>query len=229
MFREKLLRWDRALARIGRIAILFFLILLDLNFLAISGTFLVNSLTVSETKTVVFASGWDKPPQLPSPVIAKIIAFVSYAPITLRQNLRGFHTDWYSDPSAWEVIEKIADPAYENIVLIGHGTRESFATKDGGISSLWVSMMGIHKKKGELIQHTCGSSFWPIISLRKALLEDTSQGYYFNYKVHIFENGLRAYIELGREVLRRIRSETNTPKTSFWGCLLQITPASSFS
>lgn len=206
MFREKFLRWDCSLARIGRIAILFSLILLDLNFLAISGTFLVNNLTVSETKTVVFASGWDGDDGWPTKLNAYIIAYVSYCPITLRQNLRGFHTDWYLDPSAWELIKEIDEPAYQNIVLVGHGSREGFTTKDGGISSLWITHFGIKKKKGELVQHTCGSSLWPIISLRETLLEDVTKGYYFSYNVGHFENGLRAYIELGREVLRIIQS-----------------------
>lgn len=209
----------RVCSKIRRVSFLTLLVIATCNLLAIFCVGFVNSLVKSETKTAVFASGWHRDNGWPTQLNALAIVFGAYVPITLRQNLRGFHTDWYLDPSAWEVIEKMADPAYENIVLIGHGTRESFATKDGGINSLWVSMMGIHKKKGELIQHTCGSSFWPIISLRNALLEDPDKGYYFNHNVDIFENGLRAYLEFGREVLRRIRSETNTPKTSFWGCL----------
>ncbi len=202
MLREKMRRLDRSLTRIERIAPLFFLILLDLNFLTISGTFLVNILTVSETKTAVFASGWDRDKGWPTKLNAYIIAFGSYCPITLRQNMRGFHTDWFLDPEAADILVRLGEPAYDNVVLIGHGSIESFTTKDGGISSCDIVCWNIAKKKGELIQHTCGVRFSCLPSLREVLLENPEKGYGFNYVVKTWENGSRAYLELVKQFYR---------------------------
>jgi|GEM_PF-4983361 len=181
------------------------LLVTDLNFLAVAGTYLVNVMTISESKTAVFVSGWDDHWGLSCKTLARGVTFACYFPITLRQNLRGFHTDWYLNPSALEILDGLADPTYKNAVFVGHGSFDTFSSCDGGISSYDILNRGIARKEGELVQHTCGTSKYDLPWIRDVLLENPNRGYYFEELVDYEVNAFRAFTELGKEILRQLK------------------------
>lgn len=151
--------------------------------------------------TVVFSSGYD-PTHLPKPIIAGAIDFFMYAPITLRQNLMGNKVDWYSNATKNEMLEILVNPQYDNVVFIGHGASDNYATPDGDLTSsdIMVRRFLLKEenltKKGEIIQYTCGGGGG--ISLRRVLSANLKgdKGYGFEKNISIFENWGKAWKEL---------------------------------
>ncbi|MFH1637043.1 MAG: hypothetical protein ABIB71_01305 [Candidatus Woesearchaeota archaeon] len=172
------------------------------NSVALGATYATNRSIDSEKKTAVFTSGHDEISNKSSPAIAKLIDFFMYPPVTLRQNLRGYHVDWYSDAPCDTIMEKLSNPEYDNVVFIGHGNSSQYAASDGSISSWDIVISNIPKKEGEFLQHTCGGG-GNEISLRDALLEDTEKGYSYDQPISAFENYSKAVIELFKEINRK--------------------------
>ncbi len=151
----------------------------------------VNLCVDSPVKTAVFTSGgsWWR---------SKACDLGVYTPITLKQNLLGYHVDWYSHADMHTVFVVMDDEKYQNVVFIGHGTHSSFQATDGGISSrifvIAQERFGSVKKTGMLIQHTCCHVEDPKQpSLREAMLEDPSKGYSYAGWTYIRQQYLTAW------------------------------------
>lgn len=148
------LKWGK---RAGKLAVL----ALALNAFTIPFTYLINRNVSYEKKTIVFTSGKNdfqdyKIPEIPSPVTASLIDFFMYTPITLRQNLKGNSVYWCSNPSLDEFVEKLQNPEFENVILIGHGRKNSYALKDNSADASYLKSISLPDRTGEFHQYTCG-------------------------------------------------------------------------
>lgn len=140
---------------------------------------------ILEPKTAVFTNS---NPGYLEPLETKAVDFFMYTPIVLRQALKGKGVKWVSSASTEEINALLRDLKYENVVFVGHGSGSSYQTSSGSFDL--YSMEDLPKRKGELVQHTCGSSSQ---ALRNILLEDPARGYQFRKRVSLGANYLHAW------------------------------------
>jgi len=150
---------------------------------------LVNGLT-SECNTIAFTSGFDNS-GAPKWLIAKLCDLFLYTPITAKRNAEGHKVKWVSSVTRDTFLDMLSDEQYQNIILIGHGNRNSYYASDGKVTAEDILDKGVKKKKGALYQHTCGGGDG--LRLREVLLEDPSKGYTFNRSIYITENYIAAW------------------------------------
>ena len=123
-----------------------------------------------------------------------VLDFFMYAPVTLRQNLRGNKVVWHSNSTREDVLDVLEDPQYQNLVFIGHGDNSTYETTNGTLNVDYLAGLHLPERRGEFIQHTCGSGEGR--SLRDVLYPGGSTGYKFNRDVTAAENYGRALVEL---------------------------------
>ena len=135
--------------------------LLTLNTAVIPVSYLINRNITPDKKTIVFTSGKNDLsnygiPEIPSEIMVLSIDFFMYNPITIRQNLRGNQINWCSNPNLETFIEKLQNPEFENIVLIGHGGKNNYALLDGDADTDYLKKFWLPNRQGEFYQYTCG-------------------------------------------------------------------------
>jgi len=152
----------------------------------------------------VFSVGSMRPLPNPGGVFTKVVNAFMYPPVVLRQSLLGNRVDWISNATRAEVIAKLADPRYQNVVFIGHGAQGLFRAADGPVTSLDILEAGIPRKRGELIQHTCGSRC--VLPFQDVLLEDPSRSFTFHRDVSELENYRSAWALLLKTAFLRLKA-----------------------
>ena len=150
---------------------------------------LINGST-SECDTIAFTSGFDYS-RAPKWLIARLCDLFLYTPITAKRNAEGYKVKWVSNVKRDTFLNMLSDEQYQNIILIGHGNRNSYYASDGKVTAEDILDKGVKKKKGALYQHTCGGGDG--LRLREVLLEDPSNGYTFDRSIYITENYLAAW------------------------------------
>src|SRR6185295_12717448 len=70
---------------------------------------------------------------LPGPVQTKVVEYMDYVPIVLRQTMEGHRVDWNSDPTRSTMLRKIRSPQFQNVVFAGHGDNGLFGSNRGGL------------------------------------------------------------------------------------------------
>ncbi len=146
------------------------------------GAYISNKITSRQANTIVISNV--KEDELFGSYRA---SFWMYSPVTLRQNVEGNRVGWYTSPTKDETLDLLTKREYENVVLIGHGTRSSYALRDGNIYAQEFLQRPIQKKKGKLIQHTCGVANLEL-SLSDVLLQNPSKVEYLGEKVTALDN-----------------------------------------
>jgi hypothetical protein len=146
--------------------------------------------STSECNTIAFTSGFDNS-SAPKWLIAKLCDLFLYTPITAKCNAEGHKVKWVSNITRDTLLDMLSDEQYQNIILIGHGNRNSYYTSDGKVTAEDILDKGVKKKKGALYQHTCGGGDG--LRLGEVLLEDPSKGYTFDRSIYITENYLAAW------------------------------------
>lgn len=136
-------------------------LILCLNTASIPISYLINRNIRSEKNTIVFTSGKSNLKdygisEIPSSLMSGITNFFMYTPIILGQNLKGNKVYWCSNPSLEKFAEEICNPYYDNIIIIGHGSKDSFALFDGDIHACDLRSMPLPYRNGEFYQYTCG-------------------------------------------------------------------------
>lgn len=156
---------------------------------------IVNRITRETSNTVVFSNAYENDlPRSTDFAVTYLSDFFMYLPITLRQNLNGNRVDWFHRPTKEQVLEKLADDNYQNVIFIGHRESDYFRAKDDFVLADDIVKRGIKKKEGFVLQHTCGRGIASM--LRGALLSDPNKGYSFNGDITSFENYSKAVKEL---------------------------------
>jgi hypothetical protein len=150
---------------------------------------LINGST-SECDTLAFTSGFDNS-SAPKWLIAKLCDLFLYTPITAKRNAEGHKVKWVSNVTRDTFLDMLSDEQYQNIILIGHGNRNSYYASDGTVTAEDILDKAVKKKRGALYQHTCGGGDG--LRLREVLLEDPSKGYTFDRSIYLTENYLAAW------------------------------------
>ena len=155
-----------------------------INAVSIPAIYYFNKNKCQNKKTAVFTSGYDNTGILKNrKVVSKTIDFFMYTPITLKQTIEGNGVDWYSDASKEEFIEVILDEEHENIVVIGHGSKQHYSLTDDQIDNDLIRSLGIKKRYGEFLQYTCGRGE-DSDTLEDVLYEDTKRSIKFSRVVY---------------------------------------------
>jgi hypothetical protein len=177
------------------------------NSLSIPLTAYVNSKIPQGNNTIVFTSGYDPLNKLPERVVSGFIDYFMYTPVTLRQNLKGCQVDWISNSNKEEIISRIKNPIYENLVFIGHGSKSSYAATDCSLDSndLIKIYRDLPYRKGEFIMHTCGEDEERVL-LKQVLFEPRieDKGYDFDRTIDPVTNYLKAVSELGKTLIKKL-------------------------
>ena len=116
------------------------------------------------------------PFDISSSTSSKIFKTFLYTPIILRQNIEGYHVNWYDNPSKKEAMSIIANPNYKSIVVIGHGARSIFEIKKGHVTCSDIIDRKVSPKES-FVQHTCGGGNFDEQSLSDVL--HAKKGYSF--------------------------------------------------
>lgn len=168
--KELSLKWGKKVVK--TLAFLF-----TFNAASIPATYLINKSIIPEKNTIVFTSGENKLEDyiiihIPSPVVLECIDFFMYTPVTLRQNLKGNQVYWKSNPNLEGFVEELQNSEYENIFLIGHGSKDSFALSNGNADTLYLKKFWLPNRNGEFYQYTCGNEGEPGESLKNVLFRE---------------------------------------------------------
>jgi hypothetical protein len=153
---------------------------------------LINDCT-SAYDTIAFTSGFDQR-GAPKWLIAALCDLFLYTPVTAKYHAEGHSVKWVSNVKRETFLDMLSDEQYQNIILIGHGSNNSYYASDGRVTAEDILEKGIKKKKGALCQHTCGGGDG--LKLRDVLLEDPSKGYTFDRSIYLTENYLAAWKSL---------------------------------
>ena len=110
------------------------------------------------------------------------IAFLgSYPAWTLYFNSKDLKTDYIFSATKKDFINVILDEKYQSIVLVGHGSFNSWQATDGIVSNFDIERLkGKFKKKtGEWFQLSCPSPAYSPIQLGEMVMKN-GRSYYYN-------------------------------------------------
>jgi len=112
-----------------------------------------------------------------------IAFFGSYPSWTLFFNSKGLKTDYIFSATKKDFIDVILDEKSQSIVLVGHGSYNSWQATDGIVGNFDIECLkGKFKKKtGEWFQLSCPSSDYSPIHLGGMVMEN-GKSYYYNGK-----------------------------------------------
>lgn len=172
-------------------------LLVALNTVSVNIMSAVNLNLETEKKTAVFTCGRGRYDlNIPSSISSRFIDFFMYTPITLKQNLNGYHVDWYTNSDKKTLITALQDSSYENLVFIGHGSKSSYSLSDADIESLELKQLHIPKRRGEFLQYTCGNKDGDQDSLKDVLFDHNCYFVGFDTIIDPFTNYGSAWKDL---------------------------------
>lgn len=155
-------------------------LILAINAISIPVAYLSNRCITPKANTIVFTSGKNNLkdyyiPKLPDSLMAGMIDFSMYTPIIVRQTFEGNRVYWCSNPSLDEFVKELRNPEYDNVILIGHGRKDSFSLKDNDAESDYLTTQGFPQRTGEFYQYTCGEDGMENKSLKETLFSKCSR------------------------------------------------------
>ena len=124
---------------------------------------------------------------------------------------RDISVDYKHNARSDDLKKLLADEAYQNIVVIGHGERNKWCARDGTVytEDLDEWMNGLPKKKGYFIQFTCGDKEGK--PLGYSVVEDRSKILGYTKPVHLGDRfdslwgeslkGIEGLVNINEEVL----------------------------
>ncbi|MFH1053957.1 MAG: hypothetical protein V1740_06080 [Candidatus Woesearchaeota archaeon] len=160
---------------------------------SIPAVYAANKALPYHQKTAVFTSGND--PFWPEPIAIGAVDFFMYTPVTLRQIRDRNKVDWFSNYKKDDILDVIADPDYQNIVFIGNGQSDRFYASDRVVTAEDIYRIGISKKSGMLVQHTCGDTKYSP-TLRDVLLEDSGNSFFYDHRINEIKNFVIAWFRV---------------------------------
>jgi hypothetical protein len=97
----------------------------------------------------------------------------SYITWTYYFNNRDVHVKWFLRAKSTDLKRVIRDGNCQSIVLVGHGSVNTWKATDMVVSNLEVEEMmnGVPKKKGEWLQLTCGEEDFSPVKMGELVME----------------------------------------------------------
>jgi hypothetical protein len=105
----------------------------------------------------------------------------SYPAWTLYFNSKGLRTDYFFAATKQDFLNVLEDERYQSIVLVGHGTYNSWRATDGNIDNHTIKAMDgrFKKKRGEWFQLTCPVQDYSPVQLGQLVMAH-GRSYYYN-------------------------------------------------
>lgn len=154
---------------------------ISLNTCAYSAAYVSNNVLDHDKKTIAVANGHNSNLSKEYGAFGSYVAyFFMYAPVTFKENLMGNKVDWHVNTSRKETLDTLLKKDYENLVLIGHGTKGAYMVKNGKVNSFDLFNLRI---KGKLFKYTCGSEDG--ISFADVILEDSENNFSYNERISV--------------------------------------------
>jgi hypothetical protein len=174
-----------------------------------------NAATVTDRKAAVLVSGHavtDHDHWLPPIALAG-----SYAAWTFYFNARNLKVKYFLSASRNDFIDVLCSDTYQSIVLVGHGTYNSWRATDGYINN-WdiLALKGrFREKDGEWFQLTCSTRDFSPVSMGDLVMKPGRVFYYQGGNVKGYDlilDALSGFRHIKDETLRN-RSLTNRRPT----------------
>lgn len=137
------------------------------------------------------------------------LAFLgSYPMWTFYFNSKGLKTDYFFGATRQDFIDVLKDEKYQSIVLVGHGSYNSWRAADGFIDNYDIkAMKGQFKKKnGEWFQLTCPARNFSKIQLGELVMAHGRSYYYSGQEVDSYDfvlDALTAFWHIKAETRER--------------------------
>ena len=135
-------------------------LIIAVNALSVSAAYFSNRCITPKRNTVVFTGKNDLKdyhiPRLPDSLMVGITDLFMYTPVTVRQTFKGNRVYWCSNPSLDDFVEELKNPKYDNVILIGHGRKDSFSLKGGDAEANYLATQNIPKRIGKFYKYKGG-------------------------------------------------------------------------
>jgi hypothetical protein len=168
-----------------------------------------NATTDTDRKAAVLISGHavtDHDHWLPPIALAG-----SYAAWTLYFNARDLKVKYFLSASRSDFINVLCSDTYQSIVLVGHGTYNSWRATDGYINNWDILALKerFHRKDGEWFQLTCSTRDFSPVSMGELVMKSGRVFYYQGGNVKGYDLILDALFGF-----RHIKDETFRSRSS---------------
>ena len=120
---------------------------------------------------------------------ASPLAFIGAYPYwTYYFNNRGYKTEWFLRAKSTDLNNIIQDERFESLVLVGHGSFNSWQAVDKLVTNEDVKIMMVGKKRkiGEWIQLTCAVEDTSPIKIGQLVMEKPDKVYTYDNSVNTF-------------------------------------------
>jgi hypothetical protein len=142
------------------------------------------------------------------------LAFLgSYPAWTLYFNSKGLRTDYFFAATTRDFLDVLENEKYQSIVLMGHGSYNSWRATDDSIENETIKAMDgrFKKKRGEWFQLTCPVQDYSPVQLGQLVMSHGRSYYYSGQGAGFYDfvtDALTAFWHIKRET--RKRGETGT-------------------
>ncbi len=155
------------------------------------------------------------------------LAFLgSYPAWTLYFNSKGLKTDYFFAATTQDFLDVLQNEKYQSIVLVGHGSYNSWRATDDIIDNDTIKAMKgrFKKKRGEWFQLTCPAEGFSPVQLGELVMEHGRSYYYSGQEVNTYDfvmDALTAFWHIKRETRKREQTEANA-LSSYYRILRKI-------
>ncbi|MBI4016706.1 MAG: hypothetical protein HY363_03360 [Candidatus Aenigmarchaeota archaeon] len=144
--------WGKWKKRLKKLALAGALCFSSLAGGAYGATTAINSIQPKENRTAVLIS--DSHYEETRPTLSPILKTLMYVPLTIYYNVDNSGVDWILHAQSSDLEQILQDENYKNIVLVGHGSYNSWSATDRTVTEEDIIQWQTTKKE-ELLQLTC--------------------------------------------------------------------------
>jgi hypothetical protein len=137
------------------------------------------------------------------------LAFLgSYPAWTLYFNSKGLRTDYFFAATSQDFLNVLENEKYQSIVLVGHGSYNSWRATDDSIENETIKAMDgrFKKKRGEWFQLTCPIQDYSPVQLGQLVMSHGNSYYYSGQGAGFYDlvtDALTAFWHIKRETRKR--------------------------
>jgi hypothetical protein len=146
------------------------------------------------------------------------LAFLgSYPAWTLYFNSKGLKTDYFFAATTQDFLKVLENQKYQSIVLVGHGSYNSWRATDDSIENDTIKAMDgrFKKKRGEWFQLTCPVQDYSAVQLGQLVMSHGRSYYYNGQGAGFYDfvtDALTAFWHIKREARKREQIDTDSQR-----------------